>query len=293
MLRFLLEINKQSGRCHVLLATSEYAFRAWLNTAIGPRFWLPKVIGDFTEAEARAYLVWQLQRLRSGVALDDAAWAAVYDVCGGNAGDLGRVAMQVTINQGNWDAALEVLWGNEEERIELLALGGPGWTGSQFAAAALLLLTAPHHACPLRDMEVLLGRQVVGAGASVDDQRKAGQQVLLRLVEANALSVRPISNWAGDIPPTAFRGVHTVVTATATMDLYCMRRMKQKLQQRLQDWEQQKQQVHATATAQPSRPPSPSSTPEVQRLQQKVEEVAGELSNVSKDIAAARDGQEV
>ena len=57
-------------------------------------------------------------------------------------------------------------------------------------------------------------------------------------MEVNALSMRPISGWARDIPVEAFERGKIVVTAPSAMDLYCMGRMRPQLDKRLKEWEQ-------------------------------------------------------
>jgi hypothetical protein len=49
---------------------------------IGPRIWLPKVIGDFPEAAARQFLEHKLAKHGGGSKLDDAAWRKVFQVGG-------------------------------------------------------------------------------------------------------------------------------------------------------------------------------------------------------------------
>ena len=56
-------------------------------------------IGDFPEAEARAFFEWQLTfSVWEPPPLDDASWARIFEVCGGNAGSLLLVA-------GEWKGA--------------------------------------------------------------------------------------------------------------------------------------------------------------------------------------------
>lgn len=90
-------------------------------------------------------------------------------------------------------AALERLWRVEVTRIGKLALGREGYTAAQYADAAVMLLDAKHHAVPERVMQARLGRHEVGAAASEGEAVAAGERVFLRLVEVNALSMRPKS----------------------------------------------------------------------------------------------------
>ena len=135
-------------------------------------------------------------------------------------------------------AALEMLWIVEAERIDSVALGREGYTAAQYADAAVKLLDAKHHAVTKWDMMAQLGRHVVGAAASNVEAVKAGNPVFQRMVEVNALSLRPKSVWALDIPDEAFEGERAVVTAPSAMDLYCMGRMRPKLDKTLEEWEQ-------------------------------------------------------
>ena len=135
-------------------------------------------------------------------------------------------------------AALEMLWSVEAERIEALALGSEGYTAAQYADAAVKLLDAKHHAVTKQDMLAQLGRHVVGAAANEDEAVAAGKPVFQRMVEVNALSMRPKSAWAQDIPDEAFERGKTVVTAPSAMDLYCMGRMRPELDETLKEWEQ-------------------------------------------------------
>ena len=135
-------------------------------------------------------------------------------------------------------AALQMLWSVELQRIEALALGREGYTAAQYAEAAVKLLDAKHHAVTKRDMLALLGRHVVGAAANEDEAVAAGERVFQRLVEVNALSMRPRSVWAQDIPDEAFEGGDVAVTAASVMDLYCMGRMRPRLDKTLKEWEQ-------------------------------------------------------
>jgi hypothetical protein len=49
--------------------------------AIGPNFWRPAVIGDFTEAEACRFLQWELDRTAGkGIVVYDRQWAEIFKV---------------------------------------------------------------------------------------------------------------------------------------------------------------------------------------------------------------------
>ena len=55
-----------------------------------------EVIGDFPEAEARAFFEWRLQFSATPLPLDDPSWARIFEVCGGNAASLKEVASKWT-----------------------------------------------------------------------------------------------------------------------------------------------------------------------------------------------------
>jgi hypothetical protein len=132
-----------------------------------------------------------------------------------------------------------VLWRAELARTENLASGGEGWSSAQYAGIALQLLDAKYHVVPAKDALVLLGQQVVGKEGNTDESQKAaGRAVLQRLVQANALSVRPVSKWARDIPAEAFAGAVQVVTAPSSVNLYCMGQLRGELEKAVQRWQQ-------------------------------------------------------
>ena len=136
-------------------------------------------------------------------------------------------------------AALRELWQVELGRVRKLSRGGKGFTAVHYAAAALQLLDSQQDckAVGLQDMEELLGRYVEGA-ANEEDASAAGAAVLERMVQANALSVRPRSAWARDVPVEAFGDGESLVTAPSTMDLYCMRRIRSRLEKVLNSAQQ-------------------------------------------------------
>ena len=136
-------------------------------------------------------------------------------------------------------AALEELWQGaaQRNRLSMLLLGRKGFEPVHYAAAALKLLDSQQtwNTVRVQDMQELLGRYVEGA-ASEEDARAAGAAVLESLVQATALSVRPPSDWARDIPVQAFGDDGgSIVTAHSTMDLYCWRRMRPELEEVLEE----------------------------------------------------------
>ena len=136
-------------------------------------------------------------------------------------------------------AALRDLWQGDEQlgSLRRLLLGRKGFEPVHYAAAALKLLDSQQtwNTIRVQDMQELLGRYVEGA-ASEEDARAAGAAVLESLVQATALSVRPPSDWARDIPVQAFGDDGgSIVTAPNTMDLYCWRRMRPELEEVLEE----------------------------------------------------------
>lgn len=122
--------------------------------------------------------------------------------------------------------------------IRNLCLGGKGFSAVQFASAAILLLETKHHAVREEEMQLLLGRLSTGGSTgNENDARGKGRDVLQSMLNANALSVRPYSDWALDIPLEAYcdQGTNeaadgcTIITAPSAMDLYCMGRLRKKL----------------------------------------------------------------
>jgi hypothetical protein len=47
---------------------------------VGARFWLPSVVGDFREGDAREFLELTLREIGSTARVDDSAWAKVFEV---------------------------------------------------------------------------------------------------------------------------------------------------------------------------------------------------------------------
>lgn len=102
LLRFFIRTSKQENLGHVILPTSDYAFIKWLAGEIGHDFFRQEVIGDFPEEEAREFFKSQAL-LRAGcgeIVLIESDWAKVWDVCGGNAGQLLLAASAFV---GDWD----------------------------------------------------------------------------------------------------------------------------------------------------------------------------------------------
>jgi hypothetical protein len=118
------------------------------------------------------------------------------------------------------------------------ALGGDGYSDVQYAAAALQLLDSPHQSVIQRNMEKLLAAYAEPVAAPETEQQ-VGFNVLLNLVRANALALRPFSRFAGDtLPMESTDKVPELVTAPTAMHLYCMQQLKEQLQERLDKWEQ-------------------------------------------------------
>jgi hypothetical protein len=111
---------------------------------------------------------------------------------------------------------------------------GTGWTGDQFAHAALMLLDSSEHGVvQYLVMSEKLGETFFSEYETKYKRDKAGRQVIDALVKANLFALRPPSRLASDIPVSAFqndgkRG--SVITAASTTHFYCMSLYKSKLQ---------------------------------------------------------------
>ena len=119
-----------------------------------------------------------------------------------------------------------------------MANGRDGYTATQYAEVAVKLLEAKHHVVAKQNMVALLGLHVVGSETSKAEALEAGERAFQRMLEFNALSSRPISDWAQDIPYEAFVDGDVVVTAPSAMDLFCMGRIKPQLEETLKEWKQ-------------------------------------------------------
>ena len=141
-----------------------------------------------------------------------------------------------------------------------MARGGKGYSAVQFACAALHLLDSKHHAVSLCDMELLLGRfSAGGSTCSEESAKEAGNIALESIVRVNALSMRPHSDWALDIPLEAYLSddprpevapgasalsklpvrnidapnIDTIITAPSASALHCMGRLRPQLEKKL------------------------------------------------------------
>lgn len=128
----------------MILSTSEYAFASWLTkgwfddgehqigATVGAShassllclllsdlrfdFIKTEVVGDFPEAAAREFAQVWLKRLRlsrgqAAVAMTDAEWAIMYEVCGGNALQLRRAVIE-------WERAMRRKDGDGRKTLE-------------------------------------------------------------------------------------------------------------------------------------------------------------------------------
>lgn len=107
--------------------------------------------------------------------------------------------------------------------MDALSRGSEHWTAAQYAAAARLIAHADQHVVPRRQMEEALGQLQAGVGATATAQAKAGELVLRRLAEANAVGVQPNRRLAGGKLLAAFNQGARVVTAPSPTMLYAMR----------------------------------------------------------------------
>lgn len=79
LLRFFISVTKEHNRSHVILATSDSSFHAWLSQEIGPSFFQSFVVGDFDKGDARQFLDLQLARQQRQPVEDD-DWELVQQV---------------------------------------------------------------------------------------------------------------------------------------------------------------------------------------------------------------------
>jgi hypothetical protein len=116
--------------------------------------------------------------------------------------------------------------------------GSSGWIAPQYCAAALLLLDSPNNAVTEEHMQAVLGSHVTSS-TDKHQQQLAGTPALQALLKAQKFILRPYSDWAVDIPYAAYYDANkqahsTLVTASDPAHLYCMRRRRSELEERLQ-----------------------------------------------------------
>jgi len=138
-------------------------------------------------------------------------------------------------------AVLRELYTLRLEGVKRVARGGDGYSAVQYAAAALRLLTSPCGGVVSEDMCQLLAEYAYSPVVEPQEQYRLSAEVLLRLVQANALALRPFSPFARDIPPDAFGKGTSMVTAPSAMHLYCMGLLRPELQSQLEFWKQRRQ----------------------------------------------------
>eukprot|EP00891_Asterochloris_glomerata_P004997 jgi/Astpho2/4997/Aster-05935 len=212
LLRFLVKVSKQTHRAHVILATSEYSFVTWLTEKLDGPFFETQVVGDFPEPEARLFLEHVL-----GASVTDAEWAEIFEVCGGNAGNLRRASGHFR-DLKDWTQALQEVWHNPMEDVKAGLRGRPGWSAAQYTTVLQRLVQTPYGAI---DADTLF--------TQLPPDKRAAEMAVQAMVQANLLSYRPPSGWAQDIPKEAFGPDRVaVVTAPSAAYLYCMRRLQRR-----------------------------------------------------------------
>lgn len=90
-LRFFIGITKQEKLANVVLATSDYYFKYWLDQRTSATRYSHAAIGDFPEADARLFFQHIL-----GSPCPNEIWKVVYDSCGGRVLLLESVAYYLT-----------------------------------------------------------------------------------------------------------------------------------------------------------------------------------------------------
>eukprot|EP00898_Chlorokybus_atmophyticus_P000573 jgi/Chlat1/1516/Chrsp12S02034 len=183
LLAFLVSNTKQDQRAHVLLATSDSAFINWVDQNVGGEFYQAYAIGEFTEGEARGFLLSRLQVLESippGV-LENAATSYV--------------------RFGSWQEAVSHVLRSIKSNVNrgFNPLGNVGFEGEDFRTAVNTILASKYLAV---DVEVL--------------QQKIKPSAFNALIAANLLGIRCSPKWARDVDAEAFspgNGTAMVVTA--------------------------------------------------------------------------------
>jgi hypothetical protein len=226
-----------------------------------------EVIGDFPKEAAREFAQGFLERLRkarrqAAVAMTETEWAIMYNVCGGNALPLIRAVTNWVdgMDQEEGDARPNKTLEKGKEGDRDVVSGG---TAYMHLLASLEPIMLCEHMCQARLMSVWLSAALKGiwlgrygelrsairvnpaftfaasrlchAPYGVFDRQEldaALEEEGLRasvedLVKENLLGVRPLSEWAGDVPPEAFpEDCDEVVTACSAVDLYCIKRLE-------------------------------------------------------------------
>jgi len=215
LLRFFVTVTKEMKSCHVVLATADHTFSAWLREKIGSGYSSTFVIGDLPEGEARAFLNGRLTQYGQ---VSDEDWAQVYQVCGGNAGALIKASNFYSMKQ-DWAAALRGVTGDVWEALKAGSApsADAGYTSKQFSTAVQALVESPFRSGAVDAQE--LGSKLGGAAA------------LNAMVKADLVAIRPFSDWAQDIEPEAFgpKMRSSVVTAATPVHLHLMREEQEAL----------------------------------------------------------------
>ncbi|KAK9819969.1 hypothetical protein WJX72_004593 [[Myrmecia] bisecta] len=222
LLSLFVRVSKQRAVSHVVLASSDYASKAWLEQTIGSGFCNIKVIGDFEDQDARAFF----DSLRQPITpendewmIDDKSWWRIKEVCGGNAGLLRQCALHPF--NGDWQVVLDAVY---NPILPAVVAGLPpsveaGFTANQYAAAIKEILGSTHKAVLASSLQSTFG----GGGV--------GEAVLQAMVKANLLAHRLYSDWANDIDKAVFINrtsglLEPVVIAPTPAHFFCMQKLK-------------------------------------------------------------------
>ncbi|KAH7622167.1 hypothetical protein NADE_004757 [Nannochloris sp. 'desiccata'] len=226
-LEFLKRSCKQYKTAHVILASSKFFMISWLQKqGYDANSRDDQVVGDLTSAEAFVYLCggkvlnrWEDEENWPGLVTQSAEtlglgmtpedWKNVWSVCGGNI-HLLKVCVGYAEQCNSWEKGvaktlskprMEVAEALEFPELIPPPVGSDGpriWEAEHYKAVLRLIAANPYHA--VRRNEVHAALEKVG-----DIPKNAtAAEVLLSMVEFNAVSLRPYSMMAEDIPREAF-----------------------------------------------------------------------------------------
>ncbi|GAQ91759.1 hypothetical protein KFL_008470050 [Klebsormidium nitens] len=206
LLDWLLFVSKQKGQAHAVLVTSEYAFSDWLSQRIPAEFVRVAVIGNFEEGDARSFFEKEV-----GTPVADAEWDMCHKLLDGNAGFLKRCAGPFRRKQ-DMSAALDDIVQpiKSAVRSSVNPVKAVGYTSAAFLTVARAVLAADENRVPTAEILMLL---------KALDTATNENATLRALVQCNVVTVRPVSEWAFDIPRSSFGDWEELVMAPSAVHL--------------------------------------------------------------------------
>ncbi|KAG5190277.1 hypothetical protein JKP88DRAFT_299370 [Tribonema minus] len=226
---FFVDVCARDRRCHVVLVPVHYGFQQQLSQLIDSNSWSTEVIGDFTEPKARDFLQKLLKR-----PVSDGEWAAVYEVCGGNAGSLRSAVSDYDLVQ---PPKLRV----DQELRDLQAADSKAGCAMQ-RTFKFKLTQQTATATSRRGKEVREHPRIASITTWFTrtlSWRGRQESALLALVRESHLGLRPFSSWARDIDAAAYGPSNArddVVTAIGALYKYRMTRRRTKFVKALEHW---------------------------------------------------------